>query len=484
MEGDFSVPSKRRRRRRKDSSSDHTRSRSGSSESSSQSESQLSDSPESEVTKELIDVLRDQLRQEQARAVERERQLSTLIEQNKALIKEIAELKSMLKNNQSPATTSTLTQNSNNIKNQSVKTDKKCPKVPEIVSMETNQSQDVVAARPKPSQVSPTTNANEKTHRPPPIFLKSKEHWPALSSNLVKKGLNSLQAKNSGEFIRIAPKSPDEYRFITSALEANKSEYHSYALKEDRLISAVIRNVPEPLKISEIKEDLQEQGFTITEIHRLTSRKTKNPMPLILVKLTNTPKSKEIFNIDSILKLKIKVEAYKKATSPSQCYRCQRYGHSSKMCNNAPRCLKCAKAHLTRECTKAKDTPATCANCGAAHPSSYRGCPAFQAANKPKLTKNAATPSKQPQPVFRPAPPPPAQTRSYTSVAQQQQKPRAQSASAQPIPQMKPPVASAMASPMSLDNLQNIFSLLAVNMQQIQKVLELVAPAHPNGSTK
>nr|XP_022914621.1 alpha-tocopherol transfer protein-like [Onthophagus taurus] len=38
------------------------------------------------------------------------------------------------------------------------------------------------------------------------------------------------------------------------------------------------------------------------------------------------------------------------------------------------RCVKCAGEHWTNKCTKAKEIPAKCFNCGENHPANYRGC--------------------------------------------------------------------------------------------------------------
>jgi hypothetical protein len=44
-------------------------------------------------------------------------------------------------------------------------------------------------------------------------------------------------------------------------------------------------------------------------------------------------------------------------------------------CRNSPKCVKCAKQHLTSECPrKSQDAAVKCANCGDQHPANYRGC--------------------------------------------------------------------------------------------------------------
>ena len=60
-----------------------------------------------------------------------------------------------------------------------------------------------------------------------------------------------------------------------------------------------------------------------------------------------------------------------------QCFNCQKFGHSARECTNAIKCLRCSQDHSVKECTVAKEI-AKCSNCGGAHATVYRGCPAYQ----------------------------------------------------------------------------------------------------------
>lgn len=81
----------------------------------------------------------------------------------------------------------------------------------------------------------------------------------------------------------------------------------------------------------------------------------------------------------------------------TQCYRCQRFGHASKNCNRAPRCVKCSESHATKDCpvTTKTDTP-RCCNCNEEHVASYRQCPERlkflqrSAVNQEKLQKTTS----------------------------------------------------------------------------------------------
>lgn len=98
-------------------------------------------------------------------------------------------------------------------------------------------------------------------------------------------------------------------------------------------------------------------------------------MPLFLVILQKNIENRGIFNITNISCFRVKVEPLKKSTMPPQCYRCQEFFHHSRLCNRAPKCVKCGGSHLTRDCTKSAKAPAKCALCGGPHPANFSGCP-------------------------------------------------------------------------------------------------------------
>ncbi|XP_050065596.1 uncharacterized protein LOC126554580 [Aphis gossypii] len=75
----------------------------------------------------------------------------------------------------------------------------------------------------------------------------------------------------------------------------------------------------------------------------------------------------------------------------SQCYRCQKYGHTSLKCNQAqPTCRHCAEAHDSRECPNKQ--MAVCANCRLPHKASSSTCKAKVTAVKSLLRRTDFTP--------------------------------------------------------------------------------------------
>jgi hypothetical protein len=71
-------------------------------------------------------------------------------------------------------------------------------------------------------------------------------------------------------------------------------------------------------------------------------------LPLILIILLKTAKSKEIFRLQSFCHIAIRVEAYRAQNALTQCQNCQQFGHVWANCKQQPRCLWCGGGHCTR----------------------------------------------------------------------------------------------------------------------------------------
>lgn len=125
---------------------------------------------------------------------------------------------------------------------------------------------------------------------------------------------------------------------------------------------------------------------------------------LITIRKEDANYIKAIKDIDNI---KIKFEHYIKKSTPTQCYRCQTFGHGSSNCTKKPKCLKCARCHLTSECPIKHKNGSNrqllrCANCGGPHPANFSKCPTLmgimerqQVSQKP-AQNNTRTPKTQP----------------------------------------------------------------------------------------
>ncbi|CAH1972023.1 unnamed protein product [Acanthoscelides obtectus] len=88
------------------------------------------------------------------------------------------------------------------------------------------------------------------------------------------------------------------------------------------------------MSIDSIKEDLVSQGIAGAEVQQMKTRNTNQPLPLFLVK---TGMAEKLQGVQKLAMLTVSFEKKKRSTEPSQCYRCQRYGHTQRNCRLAER---------------------------------------------------------------------------------------------------------------------------------------------------
>lgn len=164
-----------------------------------------------------------------------------------------------------------------------------------------------------------------------------------------------------------------------------------------------IRGLHPSTLITDISSTLDEQGHQVKHVHNVKD-KNKRPLPLFFVEIYPNENNVEIHNIKSLLNSKVTIEKpHKKSHSLPQCHRCQSFGHTQNYCNHAARCVKCGADHLTQECSKDRKSPAKCALCSGDHTANFRGCPAFQKAQK-KTRPPIAPTTKVPEPQYHSRP--------------------------------------------------------------------------------
>ena len=250
---------------------------------------------------------------------------------------------------------------------------------------------------PPPSlKQSPSTQAPFKPKHPPPIIL-TVDQWQK-SAQLITKSFpeSKISAKLVNDKIKLTTDSITTFRNIQRTLVDNKIQFHAYSLPQERQLKVLLRGVPTSFSEQFVKDELTNLGYTINHVRQFLKEGRK--LPMFMVTLPNNSDSKNIFQLQSLFYITIRVEAYK-TSGPAQCHACQQFGHSSVHCKLAARCVKCGGPHLAKDCKKEAETPPKCCNCGGDHTANYRKCPAF-AAEMDRISKSRQVPPKtQPPPT-------------------------------------------------------------------------------------
>lgn len=326
------------------------------------------------------------------------------------------------------------------------------------------------------SNTVPTVPSINKPIRPPPIFVYGVKDYPTFSEFLKNNGVEKCLRKETKNNLILSPATADEYRQLHAVLrkecadQTHKETFgelqlHSYQLKSDRAFVVYIRGLPSTMSTSEIEEELKNLGYSprrVTNVPRKVDGILK-PLPLFRLELEPNIKNPEIYNQQSLLQVRIKVESFKPRNDPPLCRNCLHYGHTKHYCLRAPRCIKCGEGHASDKCTLQRTAPCKCANCGGQHPASYRGCPTFQKLRQPQ---HKATDEIRRRETQLPNPPQPTSTLPHQNVQQ-----HTSYATAAKQPKQQPAIPSLPEPMLALKRLSEQIEQLASRLSSLEEIL-------------
>jgi hypothetical protein len=211
------------------------------------------------------------------------------------------------------------------------------------------------------------------SHKVPPFILLGSD-WRKIAGKLMTiVPDNAVTAKSyNATSVKVQCIDMDTYRITQKHFNQHSIEFHSFTLSHDRTLKVVIKGLLSDISAEEVADELKNLGYEPKYVRQFGTPLKK--MPIHMVTLPSNHINKSIFNLHSLFYMTVKVESYK-SDNPAQCYACQRFGHSSLHCNQAPRCVKCAGPHQAKDCTKKMEEDPTCANCKGVHTANFKRCP-------------------------------------------------------------------------------------------------------------
>lgn len=167
-------------------------------------------------------------------------------------------------------------------------------------------------------------------------------------------------------------------RKLIAKLKGQEIKFFTYSEPSEKLASFVLMNYNryELAKLKSILEVLMKLKPT-----KVTFLKDDDEDPIYIVQFKrgtmNIDTLKTKYNIfDHQIISWEKFDEDKK--QPSQCYNCQRWGHSSKNCGFPYRCVKCTNDHGPGKCSRTtREGEPACVNCLGKHSANNRECPDY-----------------------------------------------------------------------------------------------------------
>lgn len=222
-------------------------------------------------------------------------------------------------------------------------------------------------------------SAEIKVKKPPPIVLPTEGvKFKGLIEG-IKKILKQeeFRIQYLRKNVKIYTDKPESYDIIKEALKKADTPFYTYNKREEKIKKMVFKGPPN-LEIEYILDELRAAELEPIDCIQMKTMSNK-PSHSYLVTVPGHIAVKKLRELRSIDHAMIKWEYYSKKNSYTQCHKCQQFGHGSRNCYMQARCVKCAKAHDTRDCAmkKTDSSKPKCCNCQGEHTANYTQCPAL-----------------------------------------------------------------------------------------------------------
>ena len=191
----------------------------------------------------------------------------------------------------------------------------------------------------------------------------------------------------------------NDYAKAKNILTATNTAYYTYTPKSQKPHTYLLKGLGNSFTEAEILEDLKAlkiEEVNFTKVSRFTTRKSRENnilLPIYIIQVSPDSNIGTLLKINRLNYLKIAWEKIKK-NDITQCYKCQRIGHTAQNCNLKYRYVKCTEPHGPGECKIKKEVAVCkekiyCVNCkNFGHPASYKGCPKLAELRKKLNEKN------------------------------------------------------------------------------------------------
>lgn len=209
----------------------------------------------------------------------------------------------------------------------------------------------------------------------PPIEVQVKNNQErAHIQNITLQNMNTeaYSLINTKSAIKFHLMDMESHKQLIEVFQANKIEFHTYAIKEKQNKAFIMRGLPTNyIQSTELLEIFKSVGLEIISCYPFETGYSKNNNSNTnLWKIICGPETTidDISEYKLICNASVKFEPIKRKGA-IQCKNCQGFQHTASNCNREYRCVKCGNNHEIGNCSIVgyNKKKVKCANCGKNH---------------------------------------------------------------------------------------------------------------------
>lgn len=250
-------------------------------------------------------------------------------------------------------------------------------------------SSNILLSRPNTRKQQPSAAKQVKSMVPPPIVIPGNDitslraKLSKLDAELQSKILVSLAP---GE-MKIKSNDMDTFTAIKKFCTDKQLIGHTYTPKQDRYVKICMYGLWR-MNDDDVKNELIKKQIDVQQVKQLTIKNQRFPneaIYLLYFKRSQKINLNDCRKVVGLFGITVRFKYYKnKNKEPSQCAKCQQFGHGAVNCFYKPACVRCGEGHFSDDCPKVvelaegkkgvPDDLVKCALCGKNHTANYRQC--------------------------------------------------------------------------------------------------------------